>query len=75
MPFSWAKTIKDAEKIKLRRAIQMAKKGLPDFKTAHPDEVRDANQKNYAKLTTRIKDECKKYQEMVIGRRNKIAGK
>ncbi len=50
MPFSWAQTLIDAVKIKQEHAIRLAKGGNPDFKIRHPDEVRDANNKDYTKL-------------------------
>ncbi len=75
MAFSWKNTIKDAEAMKIRIAKQKARKADPETKLKHPDEVRDANQGKYTVLTQRVKDEYKKYNEMVIGRRNKIAGK
>ncbi len=63
MNFSRKIQIQDALQIKVRRAKQMAKsKCNPDFNTSHPDECRDAQSKNYAKLEKRITELVEKHQ-------------
>lgn len=75
LSFSWANQLQRAIDKKVYRAKTQAKAQHPDFKLIHPDESRDANNNNYAKLITRITKEIKEKQELAMGRRNKIAGK
>lgn len=59
--------------IKLRRAHIMAKNGgNSDFNTNHPDEKRDAQNKNYTKLDIRIKKEFDLAQKRNTDRRTKL---
>ncbi len=71
--FSWKKLIENADKNILRQAKVLAKKGQSQAKLDHPDEVRDANQGNYTKLTLRIKSELEKKRKAILERRERSA--
>ncbi len=76
MAFSWDQTKKDAIAMKVRRAVTMAKVGKnTDFKLAHPDWVRDAQNKNYIDLKKKVTDSVVKRQELAMARRQKLVGK
>lgn len=62
--------------IKIRRAKTMAKSAKnKDFAIQYPDEVREAQQKNFTKLTKRVTEDYAKFTKNVTDRRNKFAGK
>ncbi len=71
--FSWEKFILQADKNLLRQAKVLAKKGQAQAKLDHPDEVRDANQGNYTKLTLRLKKELETKRTLIKERREMIA--
>ena len=55
--FSWSQSLIDVQNKKIARAKIQAKAQHPDFKLAHPDESRDANNNQFTKLAKRVKDE------------------
>lgn len=60
----------------IQRNITMAKVGSnPDFKTAHPDWVRDAAKKQFTDLTVKVKNQVVKEQTQALNRRAKLGGK
>ncbi len=76
MVFSWDQVKKDAIAIKIRRAKTMARMNVnPDFAVRHPQEVSQAQNKNYTELIIRIKKEVQKAQDMAQARRDRRAGK
>lgn len=76
MVFSWIQEIKDAKKVKQRRARTMAISGAnPDFSIKHPDWVRDAKQKNFTAMDKKIGEEFDKQQERLKRRVEKYARK
>lgn len=72
MPFSWVDTLAKQLIHKQKIAMTLAKKQDAEFKMHHPDEARDAVQKNFTKLKIRIKDEHEKNIKKVMERRKKI---
>ncbi len=74
MVFSWAQTLSDAEKLKIRQAKQLAKNQDKQYKLKHPDESREADQGNYTNLVKRIKKEHSDNWKQVLDRRAKING-
>lgn len=54
MVFSREKQKRQALGVLIRHAKTLAKKGDIEFKLKHNDEVKDAAQNNYTKLTARI---------------------
>ncbi len=44
----------------------------PDFDVAHPDWVREGQNKNFIQLTKMIKEDVKRYQDKAMERRIKI---
>ncbi len=70
MGFSWIKVKENAIAVKVRRAKTMAKGNInPDFDKAHPDWVRDAQNKNYTSMTKIVSDNAKKFQDIAYKRR------
>lgn len=61
--------------LKLRRAKTHARGKHVDHTLRYPDEVREAQQKQYTKLTKRVTEECQSYFDMVDKRRLKSIGK
>ncbi len=72
MTFSRAISLEHDLETKIYRAKTMAKQGHPDFKSKHPGEARDANQKQFTVLVKRIKEEHEKYQTEFKRRKNKL---
>lgn len=76
MGFSWKKAKEVAVEIKTERAMTQAKSGTnPEFKTRHPDWVRDAQKGDYTLLKKQVKEAVEKVQQKAIQRRAKRAGK
>jgi len=73
MAFSWKQAILNADNNLMRQAKIQAKKGTNETKLKHPDEVRDANQGNYTKLTIRIKNELET-KRRIVNERRKLLG-
>lgn len=60
MVYSMKKRIDDGLKLCLRQAITLAKKQDPpdrEYQMRHPDEVKDAANKNFEKLKARVTKE------------------
>lgn len=74
MTFSWAQTLLRAKAMKLRHAKALATNQDKEYKLKHPDESRDASQKNYTKLTLRINKEFEDNYNKAVNRRKKING-
>ncbi len=72
MAFSRAQSLIDARDMKIRQAIQKARKSDQEFKILHNDEVKDAQNKNYTKLIARINKEHTDYVTKAKNRRIKI---
>ncbi len=76
MVFSQKQTAIDTLNCHIRRAKTMAKSGINiDFKTAHPDEVRDAQKKDFTTLIKRVTDLHNKRYKQALDRRLKLVGK
>ncbi len=70
MAFSRILSNARALEIKVRRAKTMSKGNVnPDFDKAHPDWVRDAQNKNYTSMSKIIRDNAKKFQDLALARR------
>ncbi len=75
MAFSRAKLLERALAIKIDRNITLAKAGNnSDFKLAHPDWVREAQQKNYIMLKKVTTELVQKHQSDALKRRQKLIG-
>ncbi len=76
MGFSWIKAKENAIAVKVRRAKTMAHGNInPDFDKAHPDWVRDAQNKNYSSLTKIVTENAKRFQDIAYQRRMRFHGK
>ncbi len=80
MPFSWSKAKSRAKVVKINKEMRCARGGAnynPDFALAHPDEVREAQQKPglYTKLVNRVTKEVNAKQDLAMQRRLKTIGK
>lgn len=71
MTFSWANQIKKAEKLKVRREHQLALSGNPDFRIAHPDEFREAQQGKFIMMDKRVLEKVRKHTKLALDRREK----
>ncbi len=74
-PFSWKTEKEKAIEHKIRRAITMAKGGNPDYAIQHPDEVRDAQNKQFTSLRKRVREQTLKAQNASELRARKLVGK
>lgn len=71
--FSRKQDLIDTQNHLIKRNKTMAKSACnPDFNIKHVDWVRDAADNKYTLLEKSIKDECKKYNEKIIQRREKL---
>ncbi len=76
MVFSRKQQLQDGIDKKIERAITMAKVAQnTDFKKAHPDWIRDAQNKNYSALKKQITESVKAIQVQNQARRDKLGGK
>ncbi len=79
MAFSWVKFIEATKRNKVRRARTLAggaspeSMANPDMKLAHPDWVRDANNKNFVSMDKLVKEKLDMYFKRQMDRRKKIA--
>lgn len=67
--FSWKECKERAIQNACKYEETLAKTKNPDFVIRHPDEARDAEQKNFAKLQKRVTNDIKKFQEVEQERR------
>ncbi len=74
MAFSWAKAKERAIVDRIEYEMILARGGNTDFKTKHPNEVRDAVKKDYVLLIKRVKEEMTKTQNSAMIRRTKVRG-
>ncbi len=73
--FSWKAIKKEAIRIKIERAMTMAKhKNVnPDFAIQHPEWVREAQNNNYTDLKKKVTEVIERQQAQAQARRDKIA--
>ncbi len=70
----WDRVKLNAIDVKIRRAKTLANTASNnDFNVAHPDWIRDAQNKNYVTLTKKIKEDIVKQHTKAIDRRKKFA--
>ncbi len=76
MAFSWEKLKERAIEKKISRNITMAKVGTNnDFRIAHPDWIREAQNKQFSNLKKQVRDAVEKQQAVYLARRIKLGGK
>lgn len=74
--FDRQKFLLEAQEIKIRRAKTLSKVALnTDWKKAHPDYCRDAQNGNYSVLEKKERESIKAYQDEMQARRDRLVAR